>query len=300
MSTSPRLGITRLIEGQLGGEVTVNDGFNLVDLFTQMTVQSRVVVAQPGSPTDGQAWIIPTGATGAAWSGQDGKIGRWLNSAWVFITPVAGLRAWVVDDANVAVYDGTRWTGAARSVGFYRQVGTSPERWYVPNNKNATALTGGGVSLTANTMFAVPFVCERGGTIDRIGFATGGTASGNVRVGLYEATSRTDIRPGNLIYDSGNIAVTTNTSYKHTIPTPITLIPGELYWLVIEPSATTAVQSVPLAACEPIFGGDGSGNFPTAFGVGFTLANTGALPSTFGTPTVLTTVPPAIWVRYSG
>jgi len=301
MSNTPRLSIARLVEGQFGGEVIANTAFEIVDAFAQLNVKSRTLIAQPGGPADGDAYILPVNATGSSWATNDGKFARFINGAWSFHTVKLGYCIWVDDENNEYIFDGTRYTSAGRSLGFYRQVGTAPERWYVPNLIGATALVASGFSATLNVLFATPMVCERGGTIDRLGFATGASAAGNMRLGIYKSTSRTDIRPGGLVYESVTIPVTTFTTYKHTVSPTVTLNPGELYYVAIQGTNTTLVQSVPLAAAIPFFGGDGSGNFPLACGVAFSAANTGALPATFpASPTVVLTVPPALWVRYSG
>ncbi|TDX61917.1 lysophospholipase L1-like esterase [Methylosinus sp. sav-2] len=81
-------------------------------------VQSRTDATPPGSPSAGQRWIVPAGATGS-WSGQAGKVAEWLGSAWAFTAPNAVFSAYVLDEAQLYGYDGTAWkilTGA--SLGF--------------------------------------------------------------------------------------------------------------------------------------------------------------------------------------
>jgi lysophospholipase L1-like esterase len=81
-------------------------------------VQSRTLSTPPVSPSTGQKWIVPAGATGA-WSGQAGKVAEWTGSAYSFTAPNAVYSAYVLDEAQLYGYDGTAWkilTGA--SLGF--------------------------------------------------------------------------------------------------------------------------------------------------------------------------------------
>jgi hypothetical protein len=52
--------------GQAQKHITVNEALGKLDGLVQLAVQSRTVAAQPASPADGgDAWILPSGATGA-------------------------------------------------------------------------------------------------------------------------------------------------------------------------------------------------------------------------------------------
>lgn len=106
-------------DAQDDGEITHNTTIGLLDVFAMFTVQSRTTGAQPGAPSDGDAYLIPAGATGDDWSGQDGRIGVYLDngfySGWYtaiddnFIDLKAGMRCFVVDEELFLVYDGTEW-----------------------------------------------------------------------------------------------------------------------------------------------------------------------------------------------
>ncbi|SEG27953.1 Protein of unknown function [Jhaorihella thermophila] len=51
-----------------------------------------------------------TGATGA-WAGWDGDVALFSGGAWVQLTPQAGWRVWIEDEAVLLVFDGTAWIG---------------------------------------------------------------------------------------------------------------------------------------------------------------------------------------------
>jgi hypothetical protein len=37
-------------------------------------------------------------------------LAQYLNAAWLFISPKEGWRTWIADEADTAIYDGTKWT----------------------------------------------------------------------------------------------------------------------------------------------------------------------------------------------
>lgn len=55
-------------------------------------VISKTTTAQPASPADGAIYIIPSGATGAQWSGFDeGDLAIYRGGTWLAYAPVSGL-----------------------------------------------------------------------------------------------------------------------------------------------------------------------------------------------------------------
>ena len=57
----------------------------------------RNLATPPGSPTDGQRWIVAASPTGA-WSGHATEIAAWQDGAWRFFAPRTGWLAYVVDE----------------------------------------------------------------------------------------------------------------------------------------------------------------------------------------------------------
>jgi Protein of unknown function (DUF2793) len=68
---------------------------------------NKVVLSQttalPGSPTDGDIYIVPSG-------GDAKKIAFRSEGAWLYLVPEAGWFAYVVDDNMLMYYDGAAWT----------------------------------------------------------------------------------------------------------------------------------------------------------------------------------------------
>lgn len=75
-----------------------------LDALVQCKVKSATTAAQPGSPADGDTYLLPTSSTGASWAGKDGKIARYstIAAAWEFYTPQNGWETYAQDT-------GTKW-----------------------------------------------------------------------------------------------------------------------------------------------------------------------------------------------
>jgi hypothetical protein len=72
-------------------------------------VKDRDLTAPPGSPANGDRYIVATGGTGA-WAGQDAKVAVWNGSAWVFYTPKVGWLAYLEDEQKITAYKVTGWS----------------------------------------------------------------------------------------------------------------------------------------------------------------------------------------------
>lgn len=188
----------------------------------------------------------------------------------------------------------------ARDITYFRQVGTSPlECWY-SNQVSANAINTG--TMANGTLMAVPFVVGRGCTIDRIGMevTTLGVLSA-AHIGIYKATSPTNLYPSSLVVDSGALD-TTSTGVKSATISQV-LIPG-LYWFAHLSTSTAGAATLRVigsSGCYPIFGT--SSAMGTAFDIGLTVAKTyGALPDpyTASSTTINNTATfPIIAVRFS-
>ena len=80
------------------------------DVLVQCSVIDRDLAVPPGTPANGDAYIVAAGPAGA-WVGHTAKIARWSTAvaAWEFFTPKAGWRAHAVDEALNLTYTGAAW-----------------------------------------------------------------------------------------------------------------------------------------------------------------------------------------------
>jgi hypothetical protein len=109
MST-PRLGAPELTAGQAVPETKVNEALYWLDAASLggFKVLDRDLTAPPGSPAQGDCYLIAAGATGA-WSGHDDELALYINSAWAYRSPQEGWEAWVVDEAVKIAYSSGAW-----------------------------------------------------------------------------------------------------------------------------------------------------------------------------------------------
>jgi len=121
-----------------------------------------------------------------------------------------------------------------------------------------TSAAGSTLTLTNNLLIALPFVAPpRLSILNRIGvYVTTGVASCEVRLGIYTATSETNLYPNALIVDSGVLSIATSSAAAAaTINTQ--LISGRLYWAVLNanvPSGSPVIRSAVVNGLYPIFG----------------------------------------------
>lgn len=109
MTTTPRLGAPELVSAQATPEATVNEQIRYVEQgASYFIVKDKDLTAAPGSPADGDAYIVATGATGT-WSGKDGKIAFRMSTGWLYVTPIEGTLAYVQDENTRYAYNGSAW-----------------------------------------------------------------------------------------------------------------------------------------------------------------------------------------------
>jgi hypothetical protein len=87
--------------------------------LVQCSIKSKTLTAPPGSPANGDAYIVGASATGA-WATHDKAIALWTtdnpatpSGLWEFYGPTRGFLAFNEADSSVYAYDGTTWTAIA-------------------------------------------------------------------------------------------------------------------------------------------------------------------------------------------
>lgn len=110
MTATARLNLPYIAPLQAQKQVTYNEAMAALDQLVQPAVKSRTVTVPPGSPAEGDTYIVAPSATGA-WAGKDGQFACWLDGAWSFRAPADGWLAYVVDDAVLAVHQAGAWQG---------------------------------------------------------------------------------------------------------------------------------------------------------------------------------------------
>jgi len=113
MSTSANLALPFIEGGELLPDVTLNETLRLIDTLVQLAIVDRDLNVPPGSPVEGQRWIVkaspsPTGA----WAGHGNHIAAWQDGGWVFCAPKVGWFAYVIDEGALVAWSGSAWVSA--------------------------------------------------------------------------------------------------------------------------------------------------------------------------------------------
>ena len=108
--STTNLALPYILAAQAQKHVTHNEALRILDGLVQLSVLDRVLTAPPGSPADGDRYIVASGGTGD-WAGWDQNVALFTDGAWLRLPPRAGWRAWVEDEGLLLVYDSSDWIG---------------------------------------------------------------------------------------------------------------------------------------------------------------------------------------------
>ena len=108
MPDSPNLILPYIQASQAQKHITHNEAIKLLDGMVQLGVLSRIVAAPPGSPVDGDRYIVASGATGL-WAGWDLNVAFFVDGAWVRLIPRVGWIAYSVADTAFYSWNGSAW-----------------------------------------------------------------------------------------------------------------------------------------------------------------------------------------------
>lgn len=115
MTRTANLDLPLVQPSQAQKHVTVNEALGMLDGMCQLALQSAQVAVPPTEVIDGEVFGVPSDAQDA-WSGKGGQLAVASNGGWRFVAPRTGWRAWLVDRAKPAIYDGATWVGGATAV----------------------------------------------------------------------------------------------------------------------------------------------------------------------------------------
>lgn len=116
MSETGNLGLPLLAAAQAQKHVTVNQSLRTLDALVQLAVLDRNLTAPPGSPAEGNRYIVASPATGV-WAGKENQIAARQDGAWVYHTPDPGWLAWVTDESALIAWSGSAWVDVIAAIG---------------------------------------------------------------------------------------------------------------------------------------------------------------------------------------
>lgn len=100
--TTPNLVLPELAASQSQPHLTVNGALRRLDSIVQLSVAS-ITNTPPGSPTDGDRYIVGSSPTGA-WAGHAHEVATYIGTAWVFLAPISGWIAFVRSVGELYLY----------------------------------------------------------------------------------------------------------------------------------------------------------------------------------------------------
>lgn len=112
MTDSPRFGVTYVEQNTANGYVRFNEFVQRMNIVCQLAPESIGDSSPPGSPTNGDVYILGSSPTGD-WSGfaEHDVVGYF--DGWVGFTPDEGMRAYVRDVDDDYRFDGSAWVAEA-------------------------------------------------------------------------------------------------------------------------------------------------------------------------------------------
>jgi hypothetical protein len=111
MLLSPNLSLDYIDVNAAQREVVHNSAVRALDALVQLAVLDRDLATPPGSPSDGQRWIVAASPTGA-WAGHATQVAAWQDGAWRFYVPRLGWLVYVIDEGKLVAWSGSAWVDA--------------------------------------------------------------------------------------------------------------------------------------------------------------------------------------------
>lgn len=126
-----RLQLPLIAAAQAQKHVTHNEAIMRLDGLVQMTALSYTTNVQPGSPSDGDLYLLPAGKTGTDWDGYSNHaVAHRYDGIWHQYHPSQGWLCFVRDTASLYYYTGSQWAQCAPLSLPTRQVFTSGSGTY--------------------------------------------------------------------------------------------------------------------------------------------------------------------------
>jgi hypothetical protein len=176
MADSTHLAMPYLEAAQAQKHVTHNEALRVLDAIVMLTVLDRDLATPPGSPDDGDRYLVASSPTGA-WVSQAGKIAARQDGAWRFCSPQEGWRIWIADEDILLVFNGTSWTGSATQNAALIGVNTAADA------TNKLAVSSSAVLFT-NAGSGVQVKLNKNGDGDTASFLFQRGWSGRAEIGL--------------------------------------------------------------------------------------------------------------------
>lgn len=133
--------------------VTVNNALTRLDALVQLSVLDRGLSTPPGSPSEGDRYIVASSPTGD-WTGWANRIALYTSGAWVSFTPNTGWQCFVEDEAILMYYNGSSWVNLTAVTNLSAQVaGSFGGATGIAVAEEELTLSGSSVTASGNGRF---------------------------------------------------------------------------------------------------------------------------------------------------
>ena len=180
MTTSNRLAITELASTQTDRAATVNDAIAKLEAGATCFAAKQVSLnTPPGSPAEGDLYVVGTVPTGA-WASNAKQVTVYYNAAWIFLPLFEGQIAYDQSTNTLYFYDASAWSVLVSAGGLTpastteQLTGTSTSKASTPDSVAALWEQGADVASAGTISFGEGgyFVVTGTTTITDIDFAT--------------------------------------------------------------------------------------------------------------------------------
>ncbi|KAB1076927.1 DUF2793 domain-containing protein [Methylobacterium soli] len=114
--TTRNLALPLIAAGQAQKHVTHNEALGLLDALVQLACLDKDRAAPPASPAEGDRYLVTAANPGGAWAGLSGQVVRFEDGVWAGTVPRPGWLAYVIDEADLYLFDGRAWTSFRASL----------------------------------------------------------------------------------------------------------------------------------------------------------------------------------------
>ncbi len=148
MDETHNLSLPYLMPAYAQKHVVMNDALARLDAAVQLSVIDRNLTAPPGSPAEGDRYIVGAAATGA-WSGLEGQIVALTDGAWLALEPRTGWLCWIIDEEVLAYWDGSAWQDVTAAFDAFLQgtLGATDNRLLRADGTDGKTAQGSAVTL---------------------------------------------------------------------------------------------------------------------------------------------------------
>lgn len=108
MANTPNIPLLLMEASQSQKHVTHNESLQVLDVVVQLSVKDRDLATPPGSPVEGDRYIVAASPTGA-WTGAAGRVAVYQSGLWAILLPKEGWLCWVDDEDIFLRHNGTTW-----------------------------------------------------------------------------------------------------------------------------------------------------------------------------------------------